>query len=327
MERAEVSREVRLYVSPRIEGPLACGLFQPEIWLPERALAELTPAQQRAMLAHELAHVVCRDPAWSVVLHLLTCVLFVQPLLRVARRKLEDAAEDLADAWAAEQTGEGVTLAGLLVEVAGWIVAPATPLAAAGMATRRSPLARRIHRLLAAERGTSGPGWLVGLGLILLAGVVAVTAPTVAAVPAERGAEESDEEPAPRTRRLADPRLPGATVPTKATEPAPPTPVSPRGDLESALAELDADLAALAEEVADLEELLNESPGSARRFAPLLSRLSRQVQALAARRDALRAERGRTERGRVLDRSRTPEPAPRTPSDRPRIREVPPPVR
>lgn len=269
---------VRLWASPEIEGPLACGLWSPMIVLPERAIAELSAAQQRAMLAHELAHVVRRDPAWALASRLVEWLLFVQPLNRIARRKLEDAAEHLADAWAVEQTGEGVTLAGLLVEVAGWIVSPGTPLAAAGMASQASPLARRVERLLAGRREPTGIRPLAILSIAAAAaGMMAIAAPGVAALP-------DSLKSAPRERRLADPRLPTPPHESVKSEPSKST---ARAELEETLDALDADLAALAEEVAELEAALRESPESGRRFAPILTRLARQVQSLRSRRDAL----------------------------------------
>jgi len=272
--RSGYAGRVRLWVSPEIEGPLACGLWSPMIVLPERALTELSAAQQRAMLAHELAHVVRRDPAWALASRAVEWLLFVQPLNRIARLKLEDAAEHLADAWAVEQTGEGVTLAGLLVEVAGWIVSPGTPLAAAGMASQASPLARRVGRLLAGRREPTGISPLAILSIAVAgAGLMAIAAPGVAALP-------DSLKSAPRERRLADPRLPtspeGATESQQSKTPA-------RAELERTLDALDADLAALAEEVAELEAALR----SGRRLAPILTRLARQVQSLRSRRDSL----------------------------------------
>ncbi len=275
---------VRLWVSPEIEGPLACGLWSPMIVLPERAITELSAGQQRAMLAHELAHVVRRDPAWALASRLVEWLLFVQPLNRLARRKLEDAAEHLADAWAVEQTGEGVTLAGLLVEVAGWIVSPGTPLAAAGMASQASPLARRVERLLAGRREPTCMKPLAILSIaVTAAGLMAIAAPGVAALP-------DRIKSAPRERRLAEPRL--LTAPDEAAE-SEPSKTPARAELEQTLDALDADLAALAEEVAELEAALRASPESGRRFAPLLARLARQVQGLRSRRDALPLPKGR----------------------------------
>ena len=69
--KADYSKPVRLSVSSKISIPLAVGILSPEICLPERALTGLSCAEQRSMLAHELAHLMRRDPAWLVYFRLL----------------------------------------------------------------------------------------------------------------------------------------------------------------------------------------------------------------------------------------------------------------
>ncbi len=62
--RMGIPRRVRVTESDGLSGPIALGLFRPGICLPARFASDFTAAQQAAMLAHELAHVAARDPAW-----------------------------------------------------------------------------------------------------------------------------------------------------------------------------------------------------------------------------------------------------------------------
>src|SRR6185436_5380700 len=62
--RAGVRQRVRLSVSSRIAAPFSTGILRPEVCVPAAVLTTLTRAQQEALLAHELAHLVRRDPAW-----------------------------------------------------------------------------------------------------------------------------------------------------------------------------------------------------------------------------------------------------------------------
>jgi beta-lactamase regulating signal transducer with metallopeptidase domain len=195
---AGVRRPVRLSVSPDLPGPIAlCGR---EICLPERVLEVLSPAEQRAVLAHELGHVVRRDPAWIVTALLVETVFFLQPLNRLGRRRLQEAAEYLCDDWAASRTGGGLTMARCLEKVAGWLPAETLALPAAGMAHSRSQLVARVQRLLeggrpvpAAAPLTRIVAALAGLAFVAWAAPGVVTGHLKPAPEEELALEPSDE--------------------------------------------------------------------------------------------------------------------------------------
>ncbi|HEV7507955.1 MAG TPA: M56 family metallopeptidase [Thermoanaerobaculia bacterium] len=187
---AGLGRPVRLSCSSRVPVPLALGIRQPEICLPPRALAGLTEEQQQGLLAHELAHLVRRDPLWLVVSHLLTAALFFQPLNWVARRRLREISEILSDEWAVTFTGRPLSLAGCLAEVAGWS-AGLRPLPLPGMADRPSNLARRIRLLLDDTRAPEHPA----RRLWLAAGMVAVLVAVAAAAPAVSASRQEAPKP------------------------------------------------------------------------------------------------------------------------------------
>ncbi len=150
---------VRLTTSTSISSPVA---LSGEICLPAAVLAELEPDQQRAMLAHELAHLVRRDPQWLAAACLLERAFFFQPLNRLARRGVQSSAEYLADEWAARRAG-GVPLARALVKVAEWMQASPLGVPVAGFAEERSQLTVRVARLLDRSAWTQqGSRWVVG---------------------------------------------------------------------------------------------------------------------------------------------------------------------
>ncbi|MHC5009557.1 MAG: M56 family metallopeptidase [Planctomycetota bacterium] len=177
--RAEAGfrRRVRLTVVEGLSSPVALGVVRPEICLPVRARAELTPSQQEAMLAHELAHLVRRDPLWLGLARGLTALFFFQPLNLLACARLRDNAEILCDAWAARRSDRREALAECLARVADWIVARPAPAAALTMARRLSLLGTRIDRLLAEtprEERRSPLGWrLAALAPVVLVGALA----------------------------------------------------------------------------------------------------------------------------------------------------------
>lgn len=178
------SRRIRFSLSDRIQVPVAFGLRGGEVCLPMRALQELDSAQLQTMLGHELAHLMRRDPLWLTIYQLAQRVLFMQPLLLLARREAMHAAEELCDAWAIGRSGNRVALAECLTTVAQWLRPGSQTLPVACMAQPGSPLGRRVERLLdkgsrVAPRHAAVSG-SVGLGLILLLTAMAVFAPGVA---------------------------------------------------------------------------------------------------------------------------------------------------
>ena len=116
LARAGVDRAVELTCSSAIASPVA--LPGNEVCLPRRALLELQPEEQDSMLAHEVAHLVRRDPQWLVLARAIEVVLFFQPLNRLARRRLQEVAEYLCDDWAIARTRRPVVLAKCLAVVA-----------------------------------------------------------------------------------------------------------------------------------------------------------------------------------------------------------------
>ncbi len=140
---------VRLTRSDALGSPVALGVG--EICVPGAVLTELEPAQQRGVLAHELAHLRRRDPLWLIGAGILERIFFFQPLNRVARISIQESAEYLCDDWAARTTGSGLTVAKSLVKVAEWVRGTPAAVPLAGMAERPSQLVGRVRRLT--ERG------------------------------------------------------------------------------------------------------------------------------------------------------------------------------
>jgi hypothetical protein len=138
------------------------------------------------MLAHELAHARRRDPLWISAARVVEGLFFFQPLNRLARVKLQDEAEFLADHWAIERGVEALSLASCLTEVAGWIVSNRRALPVPSMAARGARLTRRVERLLEERRAPlplrTAP-WSVAF-LVLALGSAAAAVPGKARVPA-----------------------------------------------------------------------------------------------------------------------------------------------
>lgn len=184
---------VRLTCAHRLSVPIALGFQTPEICVPPRALSHLDEREAESLLAHELAHLARRDPAALNLTQIAASLLFFQPLVWVARRKLYDLSELLADDWAIGRTGRPLSLARCLAEVACWSVHERR-LPVPSMAESTSPLGVRIRRLLGDIRPSRRlPVWALPACGLLLVGFAAV-APAVSA----RGKEE------PKSPRAAE---------------------------------------------------------------------------------------------------------------------------
>ena len=189
---AGITRPIRLTATPMLASPIALG--RNEIAVPEAALSELDADQQRGMLAHELAHLERRDPAWLTAIGVIERVAFFQPLNRIARKRFQESAEYLCDEWAVRQTGEegGHSLASCLAKVAEWLeTAPALPVA--GMAEERSHLVGRVRRLLEGAPFSHGPDRrtvLVGGSLAVALAVMSVPSVSTGAQTQETGSPD-----------------------------------------------------------------------------------------------------------------------------------------
>ena len=170
-------RAIRLTTSSLCPVPLALG--GGHIVVPPRFLEELDAEQQRAALAHEVAHVVRRDPEWRIAVEVLERALLFQPLNRVARARLCDAAEFLCDEWAVRHTQSPLALARCLSIVASWWSATdVLPAGASAMARSDSAMVKRVIRILDAPARIARPRvyWLAIPVAVVAAGAPRVTA-------------------------------------------------------------------------------------------------------------------------------------------------------
>jgi Zn-dependent protease with chaperone function len=136
-----------LALTYRSGGASPIVLGRREICLPARAAQDLTCIQLRALVAHEVAHVLRRDGFWFTAFSFLESALFVQPLNRIARRELRQLAEISCDEWAAQRVSDRLAMAQCLLEVAGWSKGP-RPRMVPAATTVRNGLSERVQRLI-----------------------------------------------------------------------------------------------------------------------------------------------------------------------------------
>ena len=155
------------------------------------------------MLAHELGHLVRQDPLWLGVAVACESLFFFQPLNRLARRRIQEAAEYLCDDWAVRQTGGSLTLAKCLAEVATWMDAGARAVPVAGMAENRSQLVERVHRLVEGVAVAAR-----GLRMAVPVAALALSSMAFAAPGVSPPCDQGEQAPAARARRTGPRRAP-----------------------------------------------------------------------------------------------------------------------
>jgi beta-lactamase regulating signal transducer with metallopeptidase domain len=177
-----LARPVRVTVSDVLPAPVALGVG--EICLPARVLAELPPAQQRAVVAHEAAHLRRRDPLWLHLFGVMECVFFFQPLQALALRRYRETAELLCDDWAVSATGRPRDLARSIACIAAWLPAPRAEVPLAAIVEHGSPLMRRVRRLAAPAAEPPRGRAPLAAAMLLLAAVLLAAPHAVVSRPA-----------------------------------------------------------------------------------------------------------------------------------------------
>lgn len=128
------------------------GTWRPRLFVAEQLLAELSPAELAAALAHEAGHLVARDNGKRAWLRACRDVLTLVPCGRALDRAWATAAEEAADEYAARANQQtALNLAAALVKIARLVPLqqkPATPLSVSFIDAEAGSLTRRVQRLV-----------------------------------------------------------------------------------------------------------------------------------------------------------------------------------
>jgi beta-lactamase regulating signal transducer with metallopeptidase domain len=148
--RMGLAHKPEVTVSDALSSPVVLGSY--ELSVPRRVLTDFTPDEQRSIVAHELAHVLRKDPWWLMLAATIESLFFFQVLNRGARRKWQAASEYLCDEIAVQTEGEALPLARSLARIAEWSGEDSPPLLAPSLAEERSTLLLRVRQILEPDR-------------------------------------------------------------------------------------------------------------------------------------------------------------------------------
>ncbi|MEO8659103.1 MAG: GWxTD domain-containing protein [Bryobacteraceae bacterium] len=168
---------LRILASPRIEVPLVAGYVRPVVLFPAAALAHLPVEQIEAILAHEVAHILRRDPLVNLLQSIVETVLFYHPavwwLSHRIRAERENCCDDLA---AACSPAPGIYASALLA-----LEESRSPNEAFALSIRGSDLRARIARLLTPSHDTPRNPLPALLATVMVAALAAICAHTLTA--------------------------------------------------------------------------------------------------------------------------------------------------
>lgn len=182
---AKGGRNVRLCRSHEIVIPIAVGLFDAMILVPEALIDELSPDDIDRILLHELAHLRRGDDWVNALERIAQALLFFNPGIQWIIGRLDLEREVVCDDWVLAQTAEIRQYATCLARVAEITAWPYRAMAAPGAFITRRSMSVRIERLLEAGRDirirtSFGPAGIAVLTIAVLCIAAAFVSPSVA---------------------------------------------------------------------------------------------------------------------------------------------------
>lgn len=175
-------RAVKAYQSTRAAVPMVVGWLRPVVLVPTAALAGLSTAQLRAVLAHELAHIKRHDALVNLAQSVFESLFFFHPAVWWLSNRLREEREFCCDDIAVATCGDPLTYAKALAALDDARSAtPANALAATALSATGGSLMQRITRLLdSGARTRRARGWIAPMIMTLsLTAVVSAMSLTV----------------------------------------------------------------------------------------------------------------------------------------------------
>lgn len=148
--RLGLRRAVHIVDSLLMDTPTVVGWLRPVILLPIAALANLTPAQVEAILAHELAHIRRHDYLVNLLQTLAETLLFYHPAVWWVSGRIRSEREHCCDTVAVEACGDALGYAAALAELESSRTGRPFPTgqAALALAATGGSLLERVRRVL-----------------------------------------------------------------------------------------------------------------------------------------------------------------------------------
>lgn len=146
--RVETYRDVRLGVSNEVDTPVAIGLFDALILLPEWLTTSVSAAELDRLAMHELAHLRRYDDWTKLLQNIIEAMLFFNPAVRWISAQLEVEREVACDDAAVQTDSDLTVYASCLTRMARAVSWSSRFSLAPSLFAARRTLSLRIERLL-----------------------------------------------------------------------------------------------------------------------------------------------------------------------------------
>lgn len=150
-----IKRKVALYAPSNIRMPMAIGLFNPAILIPNSLIDKLTDEQLKQVVFHELAHIRRWDDWTNLIQRIIETFFFWHPLILYIARRLDLEREIACDDWVITLSGESKSYALCLTKLIEFNMFTSNQPMAIGVALRRKHITTRISMLLSKGRNTN----------------------------------------------------------------------------------------------------------------------------------------------------------------------------
>lgn len=221
-----IREPIELRNSDSCTTPVVVGIFRPVILLPRAVLSNLSIDELRAVLLHELVHVVRFDAIVNLAQGILGALYFFHPLVWWTNARLRELREEACDEMTVAALGGERKLYGEAIVKVTEIFGYASPPLALGVMESKNPARRRLSRIL---DHTLPPGERLGWkGLAALLALGAVLLPSAGAYTPENPAVTSGTSPAEHPQKGASAPKPAIDMSRQAdVARAPQPPVEP----------------------------------------------------------------------------------------------------
>jgi beta-lactamase regulating signal transducer with metallopeptidase domain len=162
-------RRAAIYTSDKVRVPAAIGFIKPAIVIPSWAMKDLTTAELKAVILHELAHLHRWDDWTNLAQKIVGALLFFHPAVWWIGRGLAREREMACDDFVLAATSDHRGYAQCLVSVAEKSFLRRGLALAQAMAERMQLTAQRVARILEGARSAEKPAtrvWRPALGLV-----------------------------------------------------------------------------------------------------------------------------------------------------------------
>lgn len=143
VNRSGIRKKIALASSLRVDIPVTLGHLKPVILLPIGLINHLSPEETKAILAHEIAHIMRRDYLQNVLISSMEILFFYHPSVWWFSATIKTIREQCCDDLALELGAEPIALSKALIRLEEQATAPTFALAFA----HKNQLLHRVQRL------------------------------------------------------------------------------------------------------------------------------------------------------------------------------------